>query len=171
MCISVGVACLGLFPKDSWGWLKWIQPGKALYLDKEKVLKLIGQQRTNFADVTRQSLDSVISTVRNFKNASAVKEKNPTGVDNSADNLLNREQYYVVDKSDNKRNLTLEEYLEAKRNEPLYLATANGSQPSATQTSPAVSINNIHDKNEKSSAETEKCKNCFEHPRCRHFSP
>ena len=105
--------------------------------------------------MTRQSLDSVISIVRNFKNASAVKEKNPTGVDNSADNLLNREQYYVVDKSDNKRNLTWDEYLEAKRNEPLYLATANGSQPSATQTSPAVSINNIHDKNEKSSAETQ----------------
>ena len=319
----------GLFPKDTWEWMNWIQQGKALYLDKEKVLKLIGQQRINFAEVTRQNLDSIINIVRNFKNASAVKEKNPTGADNSADNPLtseqekninvqtkdinryrrfldersilrlnqgqrsmvetfyntfplgkkitnklgesielrprngnsvdeyihhfavkrgrgsdgeifenfseshlrlfkeiektiadfderiisgtkrddgsiepriyfvrdigknhlvvvsvepktmlltwthmmpsnnylaeirkfereNVEQYGVIDKDGNKRKLTWDEYLEAKRNEPLYLATANGSQPSATQTSPAVSINNIHDKNEKSSAETEK---------------
>ena len=55
--------------------LSWIQNGKALYLDKEKIQKLIDQQRTNLADVTYLDLDSVSNVVENLKNPSLPEEK------------------------------------------------------------------------------------------------
>lgn len=57
-----------LYPKNTHEWLTWIQNGKPLYLDKEKIQKLIDQQRTNLADVTYLDLDSVSNIVENFKN-------------------------------------------------------------------------------------------------------
>ena len=57
-----------VFPKDNSEWLNWINQGKALYLDKEKVQNLINQQRTNLADVEYLDLDSAAKVVENFEN-------------------------------------------------------------------------------------------------------
>ena len=54
---------------DLYEWLKWIQDGKSLYLNKEKVQNLIAQQRINLADVSYLDLNSIYSIVKNFKNA------------------------------------------------------------------------------------------------------
>jgi hypothetical protein len=40
-----------VFPKDTHEWVNWIGQGKGLYYDKEKVLKILDQQRINPADV------------------------------------------------------------------------------------------------------------------------
>ena len=66
----------GLFPKETANWLNWIQEGKALYLNKEKVQKLIAQQRTNLADVSNLDLNSISNIINNFENASDIAEKN-----------------------------------------------------------------------------------------------
>ena len=59
----------GLFPKNTSSWIRWIQQGKSLYLNKEKVQTLIAQQRTNLADVSNLDLHSVDNIIKNFKNA------------------------------------------------------------------------------------------------------
>jgi hypothetical protein len=61
----------GLFPKDLHEWLTWIQDGKSLYLNKEKVQNLITQQRINLAEVSYLDLNSVNNIIQNFKNPSA----------------------------------------------------------------------------------------------------
>ena len=66
----------GLFPKDLHEWLKWIQDGKSLYLNKEKVQNLITQQRINLADVSYLDLNSVNNIIQNFENPSFKEEKN-----------------------------------------------------------------------------------------------
>ena len=66
----------GLFPKETANWLNWIQEGKALYLNKEKVQKLITQQRTNLAEVSNLDLNSINNIIENFKNPSLENEKN-----------------------------------------------------------------------------------------------
>ena len=66
----------GLFPKETANWLNWIQEGKALYLNKEKVQKLITQQRTNLAEVSNLDLNSINNIIENFKNPSLETEKN-----------------------------------------------------------------------------------------------
>ena len=66
----------GLFPKDLHEWLTWIQDGKSLYLNKEKVQNLIAQQRTNLADVNNLDLNSINNIIQNFENPS-VSSKNP----------------------------------------------------------------------------------------------
>jgi hypothetical protein len=40
-----------VFPKDLVEWVNWINQSKGLYLNKEKVLNLLDQQRMNYADV------------------------------------------------------------------------------------------------------------------------
>ncbi len=60
----------GLFPKDNAEWLNWINQGKLLYVDKEKIQTLIDQQRTNPAEVAYLDLDSVANLVNNFENPS-----------------------------------------------------------------------------------------------------
>jgi hypothetical protein len=65
----------GIFPKDLHEWLTWIQDGKSLYLNKEKIQNLISQQRINLADVTYLDLDSIDSIIQNFENASGKTEK------------------------------------------------------------------------------------------------
>ena len=60
----------GLFPKDLHEWLAWIQDGKTLYLNKEKVQNLIAQQRINLADVSYLDLNSINNIIKNFKNSS-----------------------------------------------------------------------------------------------------
>ena len=59
----------GLFPKETAFWLRWIQQGKSLYLNKEKVQSLIAQQRTNLAEVSNLDLNSINNIIKNFKNA------------------------------------------------------------------------------------------------------
>ena len=71
----------GLFPKETANWLNWIQEGKALYLNKEKVQSLITQQQTNFADVSNPDLNSVNNIVNNFENANIKSEKNQKNYD------------------------------------------------------------------------------------------
>ena len=65
----------GLFPKDTHEWLTWIQNGKSLYLDKEKIQNLIDQQRRNLADVEYLDLDSVGNIIRTFENPSLKSQK------------------------------------------------------------------------------------------------
>ena len=60
----------GLFNKDNAEWLNWINQGKLLYVDKEKIQTLIDQQRTNPAEVAYLDLDSVANLVNNFENPS-----------------------------------------------------------------------------------------------------
>ena len=60
----------GLFPKDTREWLTWIQNGKSLYLNKEKIQTMIDQQQTNLADVEYLDLDSIDNIIRNFENPS-----------------------------------------------------------------------------------------------------
>ena len=60
----------GLYPKDLHEWLTWIQDGKTLYLNKEKVQKLIAQQRINLAEVSYLDLNSINNIIQNFKNPS-----------------------------------------------------------------------------------------------------
>ena len=43
-----------LFPKDNIEWLNWINQGKMIYGNKEKLQALIAQQRMNVADVNKQ---------------------------------------------------------------------------------------------------------------------
>ena len=64
----------GLFPKDFHEWLNWIQQGKALYLDKEKIQNMITQRQINPADVSYIDLDSVNNIIRNFKNPNGIQE-------------------------------------------------------------------------------------------------
>ena len=66
----------GIYPKDLHEWLTWIQDGKSLYLNKEKIQNLINQQRRNLADVEYLNLDSIDNIIQNFENPS-VSEKNP----------------------------------------------------------------------------------------------
>ena len=60
----------GLYPKDTHEWMTWIQNGKSLYLNKEKIQNLIDQQRRNPADVTYLDLDSISNIVETFENPS-----------------------------------------------------------------------------------------------------
>ena len=57
-----------VFPKDTAEWLRWVQDGKLLYADKEKVQALIDQQRMTFADVKYLDLDRVNSILQKFEN-------------------------------------------------------------------------------------------------------
>ena len=65
-----------LFPKDLHEWLFWIDEGRTLYLDKEKVQNLIAQQRINLAEVSYLDLNLINNIIQNFQNPS-VSEKNP----------------------------------------------------------------------------------------------
>lgn len=48
----------GLFPKENHEWIKWIQDGKAIYINqKEKVLNLIDSLRTNPEEAERIGLN------------------------------------------------------------------------------------------------------------------
>ena len=66
----------GFFPKDLHEWLNWIQQGKALYLDKEKIQTLIAQQRINLADVDYLDLDSVEKIIHDFENFKNISGRN-----------------------------------------------------------------------------------------------
>lgn len=47
-----------LFPKDNIDWLRWIEQGKMIYGNKEKLQALIAQQRINVAEVNSQVVQS-----------------------------------------------------------------------------------------------------------------
>ena len=47
-----------LFPKDTIDWLNWINQGKMIYGNKEKLQALIAQQRINVAEVSGQVVQS-----------------------------------------------------------------------------------------------------------------
>jgi hypothetical protein len=57
----------GIFPKDNAEWLNWINQGKSLYLDKEKIQTLINQQRKTLADVEYLDLDSIANVINDLK--------------------------------------------------------------------------------------------------------
>ena len=77
----------GLFAKETAFWLRWIEQGKTLYIDKEKVQKLIAQQRTNFADVNNLDLNSINNIIQNFENPSLSAKKNENSSTDSAFSL------------------------------------------------------------------------------------
>jgi hypothetical protein len=64
----------GIFPKDNAEWLIWINQGKSLYLDKEKIQDLIDKQRKTLADVAYLDLDSVANVIKDFENPSIESE-------------------------------------------------------------------------------------------------
>ena len=72
----------GLYPKDTHEWLNWIQQGKALYLDKEKIQSMIAQQRRNPADVSYLDLDSLEKIVQDFRNVKEGKDKKEERISN-----------------------------------------------------------------------------------------
>ncbi|MCL1937363.1 MAG: hypothetical protein FWF52_03080, partial [Candidatus Azobacteroides sp.] len=73
-----------VFPKDTHEWVNWINQGKGLYFNKEKILSFLDQQRINPADVafgfpekqaqqgnsklSESDLDSAIKIIENFEN-------------------------------------------------------------------------------------------------------
>lgn len=91
----------GLFPKETFKWLYWIQEGKALYLNKEKVQNLIAQQRTNLADVSNLDLNSINNIIENFKNPSLETEKNQENIRKSISPVIEIEQFEGSDPLDN----------------------------------------------------------------------
>lgn len=67
----------GLFNRDNLDWMRWIEQGKMLYGNKDKIQVLTAQQRTNPAEVNGKEartssdsyyLDSVDSLMRKFGN-------------------------------------------------------------------------------------------------------
>ncbi len=70
----------GLFPRDAVDWLRWIQKGKALYLDKNKVQNIVAQVGMNFPQVNDFDLNLVNKIIAEFDNASHKKT-------NAEDNL------------------------------------------------------------------------------------
>ena len=62
-----------VFPKDTHEWLHWIEKGRLLYADKQKVQALIAQRRIDLADVSYLNLNAVESILRDFQNP---QEKN-----------------------------------------------------------------------------------------------
>ncbi len=64
-----------VFPKHNKEWLNWISQGKLLWVDKEKIQKLIDQQQTILADVDYLDLDNVSKIIKNFENPSLSDEK------------------------------------------------------------------------------------------------
>ncbi|MDR1883457.1 MAG: hypothetical protein LBR26_11855 [Prevotella sp.] len=75
----------GIFPKDTHEWVNWINQGKGLYFNKEKVLNFLDQQRINPADVAfglpdnqaqqENSKLSAANIVQNFENPKNPKKK------------------------------------------------------------------------------------------------
>ena len=67
----------GLFPKENHEWIKWIQDGKAIRIDKkDKVLSLINSLRTNPEEAERigLNLDSAAKIIKDFENPSVSSE-------------------------------------------------------------------------------------------------
>lgn len=67
----------GLFPKENHEWIKWIQDGKAIRIDKkDKVLSLINSLRTNPEEAERigLNLDSAANIIKDFENPSVSSE-------------------------------------------------------------------------------------------------
>ena len=67
----------GLFPKENHEWIKWIQDGKAIRIDKkDKVLSLIDSLRTNPEEAERigLNLDSSAKIIKDFENPSISAE-------------------------------------------------------------------------------------------------
>lgn len=75
----------GLFNKDNIKWLRWIEQGKMIYGDKEKIQVLAAQQRTNLAEVNHKEvrtssdsyyLDSVDSIMQKFGDVKDIYTEN-----------------------------------------------------------------------------------------------
>lgn len=58
----------GIHPRDTYEILNWIQQGKLLYVDKDKIQDLITKQRINPAEVNYLDLDFVAKVVNKFEN-------------------------------------------------------------------------------------------------------
>ena len=75
----------GLFNRDNMDWMHWIQQGKMIYGNKEKIQVLAEQQRTNLADVYSKEartssdsyyLDSVDNILQSFGDVKDIYTKN-----------------------------------------------------------------------------------------------
>lgn len=67
----------GLFPKENHEWIKWIQDGKAIRIDKKyKVLSLINSLQTNPEEAERigLNLDFAAKIIKDFENPSVSSE-------------------------------------------------------------------------------------------------
>jgi hypothetical protein len=56
----------GIFNKDNHEWLHWIEQGKLIYANKEKIQETVNQQRINRAEVEYLNLDSIQSILNSF---------------------------------------------------------------------------------------------------------
>lgn len=74
----------GLFNRDNMDWIRWIQQGKMIYGDKDKIQVLVAQQRTNPAEVNSKEartssdsyyLDSVDTILQKFGDVKDVYTK------------------------------------------------------------------------------------------------
>lgn len=74
-----------IYPKDNIEWLNWINQGKMIYGDKEKLQALVAQQRMNGAEVNNQviqsplykhCLESLDSIMQNFTDVKDIYTKN-----------------------------------------------------------------------------------------------
>ncbi|GHT12619.1 hypothetical protein AGMMS4956_07510 [Bacteroidia bacterium] len=57
-----------VFPRDTSNWVLWIQQGKALYLNKEKIKVQMEQQRKTLADVPHLDINYIAKIINNFEN-------------------------------------------------------------------------------------------------------
>lgn len=64
----------GIFPRDNSDWINWINKGKGLYLDKNKIQNLIAQQRKVLAEVSHLDLNSVAKIIKDFPNPKLSEE-------------------------------------------------------------------------------------------------
>lgn len=78
----------GIFPKDNAEWLNWINQGKSLYLNKEKIQELIDKQRKNLAEVEYLDLDSIANVIESFENPNISEEKVLFRVDEDVPELM-----------------------------------------------------------------------------------
>ena len=67
-----------IYPKNNHEWMNWINQGKLLYVNKEKIQVLFGQHQTNPGDVPYFDLDSARSIAQNFVNPQVEKIANST---------------------------------------------------------------------------------------------
>jgi hypothetical protein len=62
----------GLFQKDNQEWINWINQGKMIYGNKEKIQSVINQQRINLVEVEYLELDSIKNILQSFHNVNEI---------------------------------------------------------------------------------------------------
>lgn len=105
----------GLFNRDNMDWMHWIQQGKMIYGNKEKIQVLAEQQRTNLADVHSKEartssdsyyLDSVDNILQSFGDVKDIYTKDFPKYAEQKENTFGKE---LFEKIKNKQELSFSE--------------------------------------------------------------